>query len=245
MKMLAFAGRNTKEIVRDKLTVAFGIGFPVVVMLLLSFIQSNIPVQLFQIERLAPGIVVFGLAFISLFSATLISKDRSGSLMMRLLISPMTPADFILGYALPLVPISVAQNVVCYLLAVVLGLPISFNILWAIVLTLPADIFFIAIGLLCGTVFTDKQVGGICGALLTNLTAWLSGTWFELDLVGGAFKAVAEALPFCHAANVGRLALSGDYSKIIPELSWVIGYAAVFMIIAIVVFNIKMKGDKK
>jgi len=91
--------------------------------------------------------------------------------------------------------------------------------------------------------FNDKQVGGICGALLTNFSAWLSGTWFDLNLVGGTFKQVAYLLPFAHAVNAARAALSGNYSSIFPDLWWVIGYAVVIMAIAILVFTRKMNSD--
>ena len=80
MKLLTFATRNTKEILRDPINLFFGLGFPMVLILLLSAIQANIPVSLFEIQHLAPGITVFGLSFMTLFSATIISKDRSTSL---------------------------------------------------------------------------------------------------------------------------------------------------------------------
>ena len=102
--MQAFSGRNTKEILRDPLNLAFGLGFPVVLLLLLTAIQSNIPIDLFELERLTPGIAIFGLSFVSLFSATLISKDRTTSFLMRLFASPMRASDYILGYTLPLLP---------------------------------------------------------------------------------------------------------------------------------------------
>ncbi len=190
----AFAVRNTKEILRDPLTLAFGLGFPVVLLLLLTAIQRNIPVSLFELDQLTPGIAVFGLSFVSLFSATLISKDRTTSFLMRLFASPMRAADYILGYTLPLLPMALLQVALCYGTAMLLGLQFTPNVLLAIVVALPAALLFIGLGLLCGSVFTDKQVGGICGALLTNVSAWLSGTWFDLNLVGGAFKAISYAL---------------------------------------------------
>ena len=73
MRMMSFAGRNAKEILRDPLSLAFGLGFPLVLLFLMSAIQANIPVSLFEIERLTPGITVFGLSFVTLFSATLIA----------------------------------------------------------------------------------------------------------------------------------------------------------------------------
>jgi ABC-2 type transport system permease protein len=244
MKSLVFASRNVKEILRDPLNIAFGVGFPLVLLFLLSAIQSNIPVSLFEVASLAPGLVVFGLSFISLFSGTLIAKDRSTSFLMRLYASPLSASDFIIGYVLPLLPLALLQSSICYIASFFLGLPVDIKVLLGLVVSIPAAFLYIGIGLLAGSVFTDKQVGGICGALLTNLSAWLSGTWFDLELVGGAFKSVAYALPFVHATEAGKAAVAGEYSSILPHLWWVIGYAAVIMTLAVIVFKKKMTSEK-
>ena len=205
MKMLTFAKRCAKEILRDPINLGFGLGFPLVLLVLLSAMQANIPVSLFEIDTLAPGITVFGMAFITLFSATLIAKDRESAFLQRLYTTPLTGMDFILGYMLPLLPIALGQTAICYLFAVPLGLTVSTNIVYAVIGILPMAVFNIALGLLCGSVFEVKQVGGICGALLTNLSAWLSGVWFDLKLVGGLFEKTANLLPFLHAAEMEKL----------------------------------------
>lgn len=243
MKITSFAIRNAKEMIRDKLNLAFGIAFPVVLLLMLTLIQSNIPVSIFEIKKLAPGVAVFGLSFVSLFLGMIIAKDRTSSFMLRLFSSPMTAKDYILGYTLPFIPMSVIQITVCFIVAIFLGLEISFNIVVAIIVLIPTSILFISIGLLCGSLFTDKQVGGVCGALLTNVSAWLSGTWFDLELVGGTFKKVADFLPFSRAVTSARLAMAGEYSKIMPELIWVIGWAVILIILATFVFMKNMSSD--
>ena len=241
MRMLTFAKRNTKEIIRDPLTVLFGLGFPLVLIFLLSAIQANVPVSLFEIAHLTPGITVFGLSFMTLFSAFLISKDRGSSLLQRLYTTPLRPIDFILGYTLPIIPFAVAQSIICYLVALILGLEITINILFAILFIIPISILFIALGLLFGSILNDKQVGGICGALLTNLSAWLSGTWFDLELVGGTFKKIAYALPFVHAVELERAVLAGNFENILPHLLWVLGYAISALTVAILLFLRQMK----
>lgn len=241
MRMLTFAGRNTKEILRDPLNLAFGLGFPLVLLFLLSAIQASVPVALFEIGHLTPGITVFGLSFMTLFSATVIAKDRGSSLLRRLYTTPLTPVDFILGYTLPMLPIAVAQCVTCYLAAIILDLKVTVNMLYAIAGIVPVSLVYIALGLLCGSVLTDKQAGGICGALLTNVSAWLSGTWFDLELVGGAFKKIAYALPFVHAVELERGLLAGELR--ISHLGWVLGYAAVILTAAILLFLRQMKNQ--
>ena len=239
--MLTFANRNTKELLRDPITLFFGLGFPLVLLLLLSAIQANIPVALFEIQHLTPGITVFGLSFMTLFSATIIAKDRGSSLLQRLYTTPLTPVDFILGYTLPIVPIAVAQCIICYLAALLLGLEATVNILFAVVFIIPVSVLYVAMGLLFGSFLSDKQVGGICGGLLTNLSAWLSGTWFDLNLVGGAFKQIAYSLPFVHAVELERAVLAGDFASIFPHLWWVLGYAAVLLAAAVWMFLRQMK----
>lgn len=241
MRMLTFAGRNTKEILRDPLNLAFGLGFPLVLLMLLSLIQANIPVPLFEIGHLTPGVTVFGLSFMTLFSASVIAKDRGSSLLRRLYTTPLTPTDFILGYTLPMIPIALMQCIVCYIAAIMLGLEITVNILYAAVAVVPVSILYIALGLLFGSILNDRQVGGICGALLTNLSAWLSGIWFELDLVGGVFMKIAHALPFVHAVDMERAMLAGNFADAVPHLWWVLGYAAAAFALAVLLFLRQMK----
>ena len=201
MRMLTFAKRCTKEILRDPINLGFGLGFPLVLLFLLSAMQANIPVSLFEIDNLTPGITVFGLSFITLFSATLIAKDRESAFLQRLYTTPLTGFDFIMGYMLPLLPIAIGQAVTCYLAAIPLGLTVSINIVYSILGIIPMAIFNIALGLLCGSILGVKQVGGVCGALLTNLSAWLSGVWFDRALVGGFFEGLANVLPLVHAVE--------------------------------------------
>ena len=241
MRTFAFAKRCAKEVLRDPLNIMFGIGFPLVLLFLLSAIQANIPVDMFEIKSLAPGIAVFGLSFISLFSATLVAKDRESSFLRRLYTTPLRSVDFILGYMLPLIPMALAQSAVCYFAAVFLGLPPEINILYAVIMILPVSVFYISFGLLCGSIFSVKQVGGICGALLTNLSAWLSGIWFDIELVGVIFEKIADVLPFVHSVEIERAIISGNFSGIIPHFYYVAIYAALAAVSAVIIFLRQMK----
>ena len=241
MRMLTFAKRNSKEIMRDPINIIFGLGFPLVLLLLLSSLQANIPVHLFEIDKLTPGITVFGLSFTTLFSATLIAKDRESALLQRLYTTPLTGFDFILGYMLPLLPIAVGQTVCCYLFAIPLGLTVSINIVYAIIGMIPMAIFNIALGLLCGSLFGVKQVGGICGALLTNLSAWLSGVWFDLKLVGDDFEKIANLLPFIHAAEMEKALFSGDFELAKTHILPILLYSIFITVIAVFLFLRQMK----
>lgn len=243
MKLVAFSSRTAKEILRDPLNLSFGLGFPLVLIGLLTAIQANIPVSLFELDHLTPGITIFGLSFMTLFAAVLISKDRESALLQRLYTTPLTASDFIFGYTLPILPIAVAQGIICYIAAALLGLKLQITVLYAVLFLIPVALFYIALGLICGSVFNSKQVGGICGALLTNLSAWLSGIWFDIDLVGGTFKKIANCLPFIHAVELERAVFAGNYTDIFPHLWWVLGYTVIAIIVAVLLFLRQMKSE--
>ena len=241
MKMLTFSKRCTKEILRDPINLGFGLGFPLVLLFLLSSLQANIPVPLFEIDTLTPGITVFGLSFMTLFSATLIAKDRESAFLQRLYTTPLTGLDFILGYMLPLLPVAIGQTAILYLFAIPLGLTVGMNILYAILGIIPMAVFNIALGLLCGSLLNVKQVGGICGAVLTNLSAWFSGVWFDLKLAGGLFERIANVLPFVHAAELEKALFIGNLEDAAAHILPVLLYSTVITVAAVFCFLRQMK----
>ena len=243
MRFMTFSKRCTKEILRDPINLGFGLGFPLVLLLLLSSLQANIPVSLFEIHTLTPGITVFGLSFMTLFSATLVAKDRESAFLQRLYTTPLTGIDFILGYMLSLLPIAIGQTVFSYLVAIPLGLHVSINILYAILGIIPMSMLNIALGLLCGSVMGVKQVGGICGALLTNLSAWLSGVWFDLRLVGGVFEKIANVLPFVHGVEMEKALLAGDFKAAVFHLVPILLYGISITVLATFCFLRQMKNQ--
>ncbi len=248
MKVISFAQRNTKEVLRDPINLFFGLGFPLILLVLLSIINAGIPPEannpMFQIENLAPGLAMFGTAFMALFAGMLLSKDRASSFLMRLFTSPMTSLDFILGYTLPMLVMALAQAAITLSASCLFGLELTANLLLAAVVTALTSLLFVGLGLLSGSLMNDKAVGGICGALLMNVAGWLSGVFVPLDLIGGAFKKTADILPFYHGVKAIQATLGGDFGAILPHLAIVMGYTVVFFALAVYVFQRKMSVDR-
>lgn len=242
MKTMAFANRNFKELIRDPITLLFGMGLPVILIFLMSIIQQNVKVTPFAIGRFAPGMAVFSLSFISLFAGMLIAKDRSTSFLMRIFASPMTAWDFIAGYSLPLLGMALIQSAVCFIASFFFGLEINLRVLSALAALLGVALLYVGLGILSGVLLSDKQVGGI-SSLLINIATLMSGTWFDLQLVGEGFRKVCYALPFAHAVDAAKYALSGQ-GEALPHLLWVLGYAAVVLALAAVLFRRRMRSGK-
>lgn len=248
MRIILFAKRNTKEVLRDPINLFFGLGFPLILLVLLSIINASIPPEanntMFSIENLAPGLAMFGTTFMALFAGMLLSKDRTSSFLMRLFASPMTALDFILGYTLPMLVMALAQAAITLLASCIVGLELTANLLLAIVATTLTSLLFVGFGLLFGSLLNERAVSGICGALLTNVAGWLSGVFIPIDLIGGAFKKAAEILPFYHSVQIIQAVLGGNFGKMLPHLIIVLGYTVVIFILAIIVFHRKMSGGK-
>lgn len=243
MRAMAFAARNNKELVRDPLTLLFGVGFPLALLLLISTLQKSVPNEAFRIELFAPGMAVFSLSFIALFAGMLIARDRSSSLLMRLFASPLTAADYILGYAAPILPLAVAQSAVCFAVAFLLGLPVNAGVLVALAVLVLVGAMFTGVGLLMGALFSEKQVAPF-SSILVNAATLLGGTWFPLDMLGGTLKTISYALPFAHAVDLTRAALAGDVTSALPHLWWVLGYGAVAFAAAVAVFRARMRSGE-
>ncbi|MDO4543338.1 MAG: ABC transporter permease [Clostridia bacterium] len=246
MKMLAFAKRNRKEMMRDPLTLVFGVGFPVVLLLLMTIIERSVSgstgvrVSQFEMQNLLPGLLVFGLSFLSLFSGMLLAGDRESSLLLRLFASPMKTLDYLLGYALPLMLVAVLQSLICLFVGLILGASLSWRLLLMLLSLLPCAMLFLGFGLMLGSFMTYKQVGG-AASIVVNVAAWLSGTWFELALIGGAFERICYLLPFAHAVDLVRKAYSGS-GNVLENLLFVILYALLLLLIAALLFHRRIKG---
>lgn len=236
MRSAVFATRNTKELLRDPLSLVFMIALPLLLLFMLSAINGSAPAPVFAIESLTPGIVVFGLSFIALFTGMRLANDRESSFLARLFASPLTAADFILGYALPLLLVSLAQVIVCFVAAFFLGLPVTVTVLVSIASLFPIAVFFISLGLLLGSCLSTSQVGGVASIVTVGATI-LGGTWMNLSLLGPVCETIAYALPFSHAVDAGRAALAAQYGAMVQHLVWCGMYAVVFFALAIWVFR--------
>ena len=239
-RVLCFAERNLKEILRDPVTLFFGLAFPLILLVLMSIIQANIPVDIFNIRHLAPGIAVFGQSFLALFTAFLVSRDRGSALLARLYATPTRAGEFLTGYMLPMLPVALLQGIIVYGAAAILGLALTARVLAALLVGVVISLLYIALGLLCGTLLNERQAGSICGALLTNLSAWLSGVWFDVSLLGGAFGAVCRALPFYHAVEACRALVAGTGGAA-GHMAVVMAYALALMAAAVICFHRRMK----
>lgn len=251
-RIIAFAGRNLKELLRDPLSYIFCIGFPLVMLIVMTMVNSSIPAEagmtIFRIDNLSAGISVFGMTFVMLFTCLSVSKDRAGSFLVRLYASPMRPWDFIIGYMMPVFVLAVAQSIVTFAASLIVGVvtDVELSILGcmaAVVALLPLSVMMISTGLLFGTLFSEKAAPGLC-SIVISLASFLGGVWFDVEGIDGVLNDICTALPFFHGTKAGRMAVALDFgSEFRLHIAVMSGYAAAVTVISILLFRRKMKAD--
>lgn len=243
MRMLNFAKRNSKELIRDPLSLVFEIVLPI--FLLFIFQQFNIPEENYKLENFTPGIIIFGFSFITLFTSTLIAKDRTSSFLIRLSASPMKSSDYILGYIISLIPIIILQNILFFIVAILLGLSFSINIIYTILISIIVSILFIALGILIGSLVSERGTGGL-GSIIVQLVCFTSGMYFKKELVGKIFAKICELLPFESCLNIIKGVLNNNLKIIsIQNIVVFLLYTIITLILSVIVFKKRMVSDNK
>lgn len=245
MNFLPFAKRNIKEIFRDPLSMILGVALPIMMLLIFVLINNSIAAKggvdlpAFRVESMTPGIIVFSYSFLTMFTAVLISKDRSTAFMLRLKVSPMKANDFIFGYSLPMIPFALVQTGLTFLVAVILGMPITTGIFIATAVSIFQAIFSIFVGMLMGASLSETQVLAV-GNIYIIACTFLGGTYLDLHMVGGGLEKIAYLLPFAHATDMLKNTLAGNYNEMFTNMAIVIAYTLVAFVCATLIYRKKL-----
>ena len=252
-RTICFTKRNIKEMSRDPLSYIFCIAFPIVMLVIMTLVNDSIPAEsgqtVFRIDNLAGGVVIFGQTFVMLFTALAVANDRAGSFLNRLFATPMKSKEFTAGYILPMLIISIIQSVLTFVAAYIISLIVGYSLnplglLLAIVTTIPSALMFIAIGLIFGTIFSEKSAPGLCSVLI-SLGSFVGAIWFDAEKSGGVMYTICKCLPFIYCTKTARASIKLDFTfdGFVLPIIIVTLTAAVLMFLGIFVFRRKMKAD--
>lgn len=253
MRTAVFSKRNLKELLRDPLSYIFCLGFPIVMLLIMTVMNKSIPPEagmtIFRIDNLSGGIAVFGLSFVMLFSALLLSQDRTGAFLTRLYASPMKAWEFIAGYYLPVILLAAGQIIITFTASFVIAAieKVDMNIpgtLLAILSLLPTAVMFIGFGLLFGSIFNTNAAPGLC-SILISAAGILGGIWMDVESIGGGLQKVCLALPFYHSVRAARNIMTGISDNVGTDMLIVLAYTLGALILSIIAFRRNMTKDNK
>jgi ABC-2 type transport system permease protein len=241
MRFAELAVRNFKEMWRDPISMGLEVGIPAGFLVIFWALGRSMGDESFLVPNmLVPGITVFGFAFLLMFSAVVLARDRESALLSRLLTTPLKPRDFILSYSLPYVPLVILQIALCFGIGALLGLEVLGNAGLAFLILLIMGICCVELGMILGLLFAVNQVSGVGSAIIT-LVALLGGIWIDLKAIGGVFYGIGNALPFAHAIGAARDVMIGaSFSSIATDFYWVLGYTLVFFALGTLLFRRRM-----
>ncbi|MBQ7172601.1 MAG: ABC transporter permease [Clostridia bacterium] len=243
-RIRALTGRNIKELLRDPLSLVFLILMPLGMEILFYFLFSKLTSQ-FQMKYLAPGIVVFSQSFLTLFSGLMIAVDRSSAFLTRLYVSSAKPHEFIFGYAFSLLPISLAQSILFFVVGGIIDPSLfSARMIAAVAVSLIPAVFFIGSGILFGSLCTEKSIGGVASILIAG-QSMLSGMWYPIDGLGKGMLTLMNVLPFRPATLLVQNLLGGvasPFDDFVKPLLIVLAYTVAIFTAAIFAFGSKMKA---
>lgn len=244
-RIAVLTGRNLKEIIRDPLSLVFAIALPLVMEILFYFIFHSLTTQ-FEMKYLAPGIVVFAESFLTLFTGILISTDRNTSFLTRLYVSKARSHEFIFSYALSILPVSLFQAVLFFVVGGIFDASLfGVGMICATALSLVTSLFFIAAGILFGSVCSEKSVGGISSVIIAGQSV-LSGMWFPIEGLNEVMVTIMKVLPFKNATMLIQntvLGFNDVVNDFLIPLSVVLLYAAATFVLAIIFFKKKMRSE--
>lgn len=240
-RILTLTKRNIKEIIRDPLSLVFIIGLPLVMEILFYFLFHNLTSQ-FEMKYLAPGIVVFSQAFLSLFIGLLISLDRSTSFLTRLFVSKTKSYEFIISYALSLIPLVLVQSILFFVIGGLLDPSIfKISMIYSILLSLFTSLLFLGLGILFGSLCNERSIGGVSSVII-SAHSLLSGMWFPNEGLDNNMIKIMNILPFKNAVCLIQNSLNGINDLLRPFII-VLLYSLIIFILAIIIYKKKMKEN--
>lgn len=237
----AFCGRNIKEMLRSPVSWAFGLAFPVGMLIIMQIIVNSIHgalefVPMFGVDRFVCGMTVFGGSFLAMFTAMLISGDRAKSFLPRLFASPVRGYEYITGYVLCAIPLAAAQSAAVFVVGACFGMTLSVNVIPAFLFSVLCSFLFTAVGVVLGSVLGEKSVPPVCSGVV-QVAALFSGVWFDLASIGGGFEIFCKVLPFAHYYDIVRYTLVGDWGNVWLPFIVVLAYTAAFSVLGVLCFN--------
>ena len=242
-RIFTLTKRNLKEIIRDPLSLIFTLVLPLFMEILFYLIFHDLTEQ-FQMKYLAPGIVVFSQAFLTLFTGLLLSTDKNTSFLTRLYVSKAKSYEFIFAYALSVLPITLVQSILFFLIGGIFDTALfGLGMILAIILSVVTSLFFIGMGILFGSICNEKSIGGVSSIVIVGQSV-LSGMWFPVDGLNNGMITFMKVLPFKNATMLIQnmiIGVNDSFNDFILPLLIVLGYTVLAFVVAILVFKNKMK----
>jgi ABC-2 type transport system permease protein len=204
----------------------------------------HIETEITYVDFMGPGIIIFGLLILIPTSARTMVRDKERGFLSRLLTTPTTPVDFLLGYSLCLVAITIAQIIIFVAAAWGLGMDIVGSLWLAFLIFFLTGLSSIGVGMVVASLSkSENQAEPLCW-LISMPLAMLSGCWFSIEMMPSYLRTVAYAFPYAHSIDASRgvLIRGVGLEATSNDLLFLIGWAVVIFLLGVILFRRSMRS---
>ena len=232
-RSLAIALRIVRQVRRDHRSLALIIVAPVVVISLVGF-------SFFErrevLDNVAPALLaVFAFFFVFILTGISFLRERAQGTLERLLTTPVSRADILLGYLLGFLLFATVQALVILLFTVwVLQVEYRGDLWQVMALLLAVTVVSVNLGIFISTFARNEfQVVQFIPVMLAP-QIFLSGLILPVEELPGAFQAVSTVLPLTYAVEGLReiMLRGGGLRDVAGELAVLLAFAVGFLALA-------------
>lgn len=236
MKFVKLISRNLHLVYTNWLPLTISLAVPIALVIIFESIYGTIPYSLFTAQSLAPGVVVFSLSYLTLFSAYLISKDVEDGFLNHL--KDLSVFTIIRSYQIPFLLVGFFQMTVTLITGAFLG-GIYHQIIESTVFYMLFASLMVSVGLIIGLNF-NPAISMTIGSVFTLVDALFCGAWLDVNMLGSLFKTLAYYLPFANGVDISRAMLKGvSINLYYTQLSELIFYFIILTLLLVISLRLK------
>jgi ABC-2 type transport system permease protein len=210
-QVLAVVGAELQKLRHDPMELVTRAVQPVLWLLLFGEVMAQVrgmpSGNLRYLDFLAAGILAQSVLFVAIFFGISAIWERDLGVLHRYLVSPAPRSAIVIGKAMSAAVRALAQAIIVYLLAVLIGVDVDFSpqniAAVAVVITLASGLFSTLSLIIACIVKTRERFMGI-GQVLTMPMFFASNAIYPLDLMPGWLRVVARLNPLTYLVDILR-----------------------------------------
>jgi ABC-2 type transport system permease protein len=187
-------------------------------------------------NQASPGILVQFAIFGLITSAQILVHERKSRTLERMMTTAMHPREIVGGHLLAMFALTFFQTTLLVIFGqYVLKVDYMREGLGTLLVAVALCLWVATVGLLIGVVAKEEQQVILYSMIAMFFFSALGGTWFPLEMAGGAFAAIGKLLPSAWAMNGFQNLLIrglGMDSTLLPS-AVLLGYAFLFFVVAV------------
>ncbi len=191
------------------------------------------------IDFLIPGLIGFSILTSPMFSMVNLSAEyKKTKLFKQLSLTPLTKGEWLMSKVIWYVILSIISFLLMIGFGVLLfGAQVTLTV-WIIPFLLIGPLFFVALGMLVGTITKSQESAGVVGNIITFPMMFLAGTFFPVSSMPLYLQTFARVLPLYYVIDgLNAVMVFNNYTQALTDI-------IVLCVLAVIVFAAAVKVFK-